>query len=331
MSGARILVVVVVLAAVVAGGVLLSADPAAPAATGDGARTFTKSEECAECHSAIYAEWKESWHGQAYTDQDVLDLSQNFQDEQCISCHAPVPVFQVGVGERVFERREHREDGVDCISCHLMPDGRVAGVRGVDAPCRPVKDERLQGAQFCAGCHNQHWTVDEFMASRWSDTHTCNDCHMPRQDRPVADGSPVREAVATHRFEGGHYPWMLKKAATVKTEVKDGRLVVRVTNSGTGHKMPSDARHRSFNLLVTVRDEAGNLLTEQQEIAEYRLYYRDQHIESTQIEPFETKVAEYVLPEGRKGVATVELVYCLKPPQKISRDWAVVTTIEQPF
>ena len=50
-----------------------------------------------------------------------------------------------------------------------------------------------------------------------------------------------------------------------------------------------------------------------------------------QSRPFETKVAEYELPVGRKGVATVEFVYCLKPPQKITRDWSVLETIEQDF
>jgi nitrate/TMAO reductase-like tetraheme cytochrome c subunit len=332
MSSIRYLVAILVLAAVIAGGYFLAAEPTPNAEAQDEGVRFTRSEQCAGCHSEIYEEWKESWHGQAYTDQDVLDLSQNFQDEQCISCHAPVPIWQVGVGERVVERREHREDGVDCISCHLMPDGRVAGVRGlVDAPCRPVVADKLPTAQFCAGCHNQHWTVDEFMASRWSETHTCNTCHMPRENRAIADNGPVREGVATHRFEGGHYLWMLRKAATVKTEVRDGRLYVRVTNSGAGHKMPTDARHRSFNLYVTIRDEEGNLLVDQEEIAEYRLYYRDQHLEPTQIAPFETKVATYDLPAGRKGVATVEFVYCLKPPQKVTKDWTVVETIQQPF
>jgi len=323
---------VVLLAAVGATAAMLAAGTEGKPAADDGPR-FTHPSQCAECHSEIAAEVNESWHGIAYKDPDVLELSKNFTDTQCISCHAPVPIYSIGPGERVFERRERRETGVDCLSCHLRPDGTVAAVRGIspDAPCRPVVEPTLSRAVFCAGCHDQHWTVSEYLDSRWSETHTCNDCHMPRVDRPIADGGPVREGVATHRFEGGHYKWMLQKAATLAAEVKDGKLVVRVTNSGTGHKMPTDARHRSFNLFVSFRDEAGNLLVEPKEIAEYRLYYRDMNKESTQIAPFETRVHEVPLPEGASGTAHIEFVYCLKPPQKITKDWTVVETMQVDF
>lgn len=289
------------------------------------------SADCAGCHSEIAREVAESWHGMAFTDPDVLQLSKNFQDTQCIPCHAPVPIYQVGPGERVLARRENRELGIDCVSCHMRPDGTVAGKRGLSAPCQPVVEPTLTTAKFCAGCHNQHWTVDEYAASRWIETHTCNDCHMPKVDRPIADGGPVRKEVATHLFEGGHYEWMLKKAATVAVEVKGRTLEVRVTNSGTGHKMPTDARHRSFNLLVTIHDAAGNLLVDQKEIAEYRLYYRDMKKESTQLAPFETRTHTYELPEGVTGKATVEFVYCLKPPQKIDKSWTVVERVERDF
>jgi nitrate/TMAO reductase-like tetraheme cytochrome c subunit len=293
------------------------------------------SADCAECHREIAREVAESWHGQAYTDPDVLQLSKNFQDTQCISCHAPRPIFERGdavVGDRVLARRENREIGIDCISCHLLPDGRVAGTRGLeDAPCRPVAKPVLKRAQFCSGCHNQHKTVDEYMASRWAETHTCNDCHMPKVDRPLAEGHPVRKGVMTHRFEGGHYLWMLKKAATLDVRVEDGKLIVSVTNSGTGHMMPSDARHRSFNLLVTVRDAKGNLLAEQVEIAEYRLYYRQMKRPSTQLAPDETRTHTYDLPEDVTGRVKVEFVYCLNPNQKLDKSWAVVETVERDF
>lgn len=304
--------------------------------TAPGAMHFTRSIQCKRCHSKIYEEWKTSWHGKAYTDPDVLMLSKDFQDPQCSSCHAPAPLYTVGFGARVFVRQENRRDGVNCITCHVRPDGRVVGVRGLKAPCDPVKDDRLLTAKgiakYCGGCHNQHWLVDEWSASKWAVKKvSCLDCHNPRVDRPIADGGPVRKGVLTHVFEGGHYLWMLRKAAVVKTEVKDGKLIVRVTNSGTGHKMPSDARHRSFNVLVTIRDDEGNLLIPQKEIAEYRLYYRDMHLPSTQIPPFETRESSILLPKGQSGVAKVEWVYCLKPPDKVDKKWTVVKTIEQKF
>jgi len=244
----------ILIALILLGGVAgVAAMVLVPAGGGDAEATAVRmtSADCIGCHSEIAAEVAASWHGQAYTDPDVLQLSKNFQDEQCISCHAPRPIFERGdetVGERVLARRENREIGIDCVSCHLLPDGRVAGTRGIEgAPCRPVAKPILKRAQFCHGCHNQHKTVDEYMASRWAETHTCNDCHMPKVDRPLADGGPVRKGVKTHVFEGGHHPWILAKAATLEVEVRDGKLVVGVTNSGTGHMMPSDRATSSRN------------------------------------------------------------------------------------
>ena len=111
----------------------------------------------------------------------------------------------------------------------------------------------------------------------------------------------------------------------------DGELRVRVTNSGAGHKIPTDSRHKSYNLLVTVRDDDGNLLADQEEIAEYRLYYRTDNIESTQIPPLASREHAYALPDDRKGTVIGELVYCLKPPQKQTKEWTPVHRLERGF
>jgi hypothetical protein len=329
MRRVQVLSALLLLGAVVAVAVLVTTPP-------DSVRSASAAEmtnaDCARCHPLIAAEAAASWHGQAYTDPEVLALTKNFQDESCVSCHAPAPIFQTGIRERVFARREGRVDGVDCVSCHLLPDGRVAGPRGLtDAPCRPVKMPELSTAGHCFGCHNQHWTVDEWAATPYFGEKTCIDCHMGRVDRPLAEGGPVRKGVATHYFEGGHFPRLLKEATTLEAEVEEGALVVRVTNSGAGHHIPTDSRHKSFNVLVTVRDEDGILLVDGEEIAEYRLYYRQDNKESTQIPALETREHRYELPEGRKGTVTVELVYCLKPPQKETGEWTPVHRVEREF
>ncbi len=303
-------------------------------AVGGQSEVFTSPEQCAKCHSEIAREVADSWHGQAFTDEDVLQLSKNFQDEQCVSCHAPTPIFQIGVGERVFARRERRHTGVDCLSCHLREDGTVAGSRGLtDAPCRPVVEKSLTRAVFCAGCHNQHWTVDEFMSWKAASgrPESCNSCHMGRVDRPIADGGPVRKNVATHRFEGGHELSMMQDGLRLEGDVSGRKLTMRVTNSGAGHKIPTDSRHKSVNLLLTVTDSDGNLLVKQEEIAEYRLYYHPQQIEPTQLLPGETRSHEYQLPADRRGTALIELVYLLKPPQKESKTWTLVHTLKVDF
>ncbi|MCU0727895.1 MAG: NapC/NirT family cytochrome c [Planctomycetes bacterium] len=324
----------VALAVVLAvGGVLLALfvlSSPKPAAPSEGL-VFTSAAQCAGCHGEIAREVAASYHGMAFTDPEALALSHNFQDEQCISCHAPAPVFRTGVDKRVLERKEGRETGVDCLSCHLLPNGGVAGLRGLSAPCRPEVEPRLGAAVFCSGCHNQHWTVDEYMASGYAETHTCNDCHMPRSDRPLVDGGPVRTGVASHLFPGGHDPGKLREALSLAVSVESGTLKVSVTNRGAGHKVPTDSRHKSVNVYVSLTDEDGNVLIDRRELAEYRLYYRTDNIESSQLLPRETREIRLDLPADRRGTARVELVYCLKPPQKETRDWTLVQEEVVPF
>ena len=74
-----------------------SAPEAAPVA-------FESSAQCRDCHAEVYREWEGSWHAKAWTDPDVRTLSNDFANTDCIDCHAPRPVFETGVGQRVLPR-----------------------------------------------------------------------------------------------------------------------------------------------------------------------------------------------------------------------------------
>jgi len=82
------------------------------------ARAFTSSRQCQECHAQTYAEWETSWHAQSWTDPEVRKLSEDFSNTDCIDCHAPRPVFETGLGNRVLPRAVRRVEGVDCLTCH---------------------------------------------------------------------------------------------------------------------------------------------------------------------------------------------------------------------
>lgn len=291
---------------------------------------FTQASDCQTCHSELYAEWEQSYHGMAWTDPMVQALSKNFRMTECIDCHAPQPIHITGVANRVAPRTHQRVDGVDCLSCHLMADGRsVAAVRdvdtsGVEGACRPVRVESMADSVSCAGCHNQHETVDELLASGRPET--CQDCHMPEVTR--ADGSQGR----SHVFPGAHDVEMHRTALDFEATLEDGELVTRTTNVGAGHHVPTDARHRSYNVWVTAWDDRGNPITQEDvEIAEYRLYYRQDFKESTQIAHMQTREARWPVPEGRKGRLRVRLVYALNPEQLAAKKVYMVHERELDF
>jgi hypothetical protein len=238
----------------------------APAATMPAsAAAMTTAESCRECHPEVFEEWRASQHAIAFTNPLVRreDMADGFRKKDCIPCHAPRPVFEHGLGKaaRVLARDVNRVDGVDCLSCHRVADGVAAARHGLSAPCAPVHRAELVSTDLCAPCHNQHMTVDEWERSPAAVRgDNCNHCHMPPVERPARDGLPARIG-RSHRTLGGNDPALLKAAATLGWRIDDGdggrRLVVTITNTGCAHNLPTDARHRAVDLVVTLQDAAG--------------------------------------------------------------------------
>lgn len=210
------------------------------------ARAFESSRQCAECHAEVYAEWETSWHAQSWIDPEVRAQSNDFQNADCIDCHAPRPILETGLGNRVLPRSTRRVEGVDCIACHQRPDGRMAGTVDNDAvACRPVASRELLDPQYCAGCHDQHGTVQQWRASRFAvpgpDFKNCIDCHMPWRD-----GDPSRGR--SHVMHGGHDPALLRAAVELRGTRTDGGWTIEVENVGAGHNYPTDERSRASDL-----------------------------------------------------------------------------------
>lgn len=359
MKAGRVLLVVALLAA---GGFIAWAalqpapavlPPQAPGApTGPGPATapgaeplFTDPVQCRACHPEAYEEWSTSMHAKAWTDPEVRGLSDDFRSTECLSCHVPQPIHNTPVGGRVFERSSRYETGVDCLSCHLMPDGGVAAVRDVPgAPCKPRKVDTLLETVSCKGCHNQHYLADEWLTLYNTPDPTkgailkegkperCVDCHMaPAARKPGPDGA-VRRGF-DHVFRGGHYDEVLKAGLTLEAAVEGKSVVSKVASVGVGHKAPGDSRHRSFNVWVTITTESGVKVKDRYEApeAEYRMYYRSPPRENTNLRPGEVGISKTDLPDGLKGKVLVELVYCMTPVKKERREGRVVHAVEVPF
>lgn len=313
--------------------------PAAPTAE----QAFSDPVQCKACHAEAWEEWSASMHSKAWTDPEVRALSDNFRSTECLSCHVPQPIHSAPVGGRVFERSSRFESGVNCLTCHLLPDGAVAAIRDIPgAPCRPRKVDTLRQAVSCKGCHNQHYLVDE-----WETLYSkpdaakgallmeggpgaCVDCHMaPAARRAGPDGKERKGH--DHVFKGGHYEEVLRRGIRLQARLEDGSVVAEVENSGTGHRAPADSRHRSFNVWVTITTESGVKVQDRAEIAEYRMYYRSPPRENTNLRPGEKGVSKLPLPKGLKGKVLVELVYAMNPVKKEQREAKKVHSVELEF
>src|SRR5687767_7948906 len=74
-----------------------TADASAAATSNAHGRLFTHSAECAECHQEIYDEWQRDQHASAWTEEKFSRFTANFTRIECLNCHAPEPMLQVGM------------------------------------------------------------------------------------------------------------------------------------------------------------------------------------------------------------------------------------------
>lgn len=211
--------------------------------------------ECERCHVAIAAEWRDSYHKKAYSDEAFQRALAREPLAFCRRCHAPEAAPQRDATGWA------RDSGVACVTCHLIGDSIRTGTTGrtsEEPPPHPVhRDPRLSADAACARCHEFQFpdaharrrpelmqaTLREHRASSEAAT-ACIDCHMPRQP----DGH------RSHRFLGGHDAETVRGALGVKARREPGEAVLTLVPRKVGHAFPTGDL---FRRLVVEVEQAG--------------------------------------------------------------------------
>ena len=287
---------------------------------------------CAACHPAVVEEWRASMHALAFTDPQVRHPAQSddFRKTECLPCHASAPVFGHGIepGSRVLARSARRHDGIDCSSCHGLPEGGVAASRaGLGGACRPTFRRELSSQALCAPCHDQHNTHQEWIASPAAAAgDSCLDCHMPRARREGAEVGAPRSGRSHRMFGGRDREFALQGLRLQATLADDGSLLrVELHNRFAAHNLPTDSRNRALDLVVTLFDDRGAELPPIDGLGDrhpggetgtarlrFRNPYRSSGKSSTQIPAAETARLDVPLGPAAKR-ALIELFYKLEP------------------
>jgi len=101
-------------------------------------------------------------------------------------------------------------------------------------------------------------------------------------------------------------------------------MAIRIVNSGCGHNLPTDSRHRALDLVVTFYKKGGlafpaldGARESGQEPGSYRLRFRDPYRsetdkKNTQIPAGEARVLEAPIPDEAHRV-TIQILYKLTP------------------
>ena len=308
-------------------------DGAIDAGPATGAGVAASPNACAACHPAVVDEWRASMHAVAFTDPQVRAPGQadDFRKSECLPCHAAAPVFAAGIeaGSRVLARGPRRHDGVDCLSCHGLPEGGVAAARaGLDAACRPAFRQELSSQSLCAPCHDQHDTHQEWKASPAAAAgKSCIDCHMPRVLRDGEGEAGAPRSGRLHAVLGGRDREFALAGLRLSASPSDdgATLQVALENTFAGHNLPTDSRNRALDLVVTLLDERGAELPPIEGLGDrfpggetgtarlrFRNPYRSSGDPSTQIHAGQSARLDVPLADGVRH-ALVELFYKLEP------------------
>ncbi|HEY6873924.1 MAG TPA: hypothetical protein VI298_14460 [Geobacteraceae bacterium] len=206
------------------------------------------------------------------------------EGKSCNVCHYPEPfaIPDINTPEMVKPKARPKEKeavGITCASCHLTPEGKIRGPYEVKAPHETVVDPAIQTAAMCAYCHSMGKRVvgkqtqtflewrEDFNKPGLGKQH-CQDCHMPRTMRKVAEDSDNPErAVARHLWTGGRSRQRLASALSMAISQPDeGKpgLAFHVINIGAGHSVPTGSNRRAIYLNVEILDKNGKMLAKKE-------------------------------------------------------------------
>ncbi len=199
------------------------------------------------------------------------------EGKSCNVCHFPEPLAipDINTPEMIKPKarpKGQEAGGLTCASCHLTPEGKIRGPYEVKAPHETVADPAIQTSAMCAYCHSMGKRVigkqtqtflewrDDFNKPGLGRQH-CQDCHMPRTMRKVAEDfdNPER-AVARHLWTGGRSQQRLASALSLTVSQPDAGkadLAFHVINIGAGHSVPTGSNRRAIYLNVEVATRKG--------------------------------------------------------------------------
>lgn len=198
----------------------------------------------------------------------------------CNVCHFPeafnLPDMNVS---DVFKPKPRTKDaemiGLTCASCHLTPDGKIRGPYNLRAPHENSPDASMKTSVMCAYCHSlgkrlagkQTQTFLEWREDFWKQglgSQNCQDCHMPRTNRKLAEEYNVPDrVVARHLWTGGRSLQRLQNAlnlVAVQPDKGSPKFEFHVINIGAGHSVPTGSNRRAVYLRVEALNSDGKVV-----------------------------------------------------------------------
>ncbi|KAF0217750.1 MAG: cytochrome [Geobacteraceae bacterium] len=199
------------------------------------------------------------------------------EGRSCNVCHFPeafaIPDMEISEVFTPKPRPKGEETGgLTCASCHLTPEGKIRGPYNLRAPHDNFPDAQIKTSLMCAYCHSlgkrvagkQTQTFLEWRDDFWKQglgSQNCQDCHMPRTLRKLAEDYNVPERVAArHLWTGGRSLQRLQNALSqviIQPAAGKSDFEIHLINIGAGHSVPTGSNRRAVYLEVQAKDQKG--------------------------------------------------------------------------
>ena len=247
-----------------------------------------RQQVCRNCHTPLDRQQpqrvlgfrdKEKWDPILAPNPD-FDPRLQHEGVTCAACHLREGRIQgvLGLETAPHPVRRLADPNQVCVRCHVVggerwdtfyrfpPCGTVAEIQATPgALAKEDIDMALQGKgpADAPAPAPAAGTSGEIRVSNTKQL-GCVQCHMPRVERPLVPGGPVR-ASRRHLWRGGHDPEMVRKALTVKLEDRPGRggggrLVLTLTNTGAAHYLPTGTPDRHLTAELKLLDPDGRVI-----------------------------------------------------------------------
>lgn len=277
-------------------------------------------EDCGICHNEQLSQWQTSRHAESMREGILGQMGDPWLSPEsiinCQSCHAPLyeqqPFIYAGgqvLGNLLYSKKLQLK-GVTCAACHVRkhvrygpPPRKKEALEEAGSPphngFKQIND--FNRSEFCKGCHQFTPDQRKLNGKLFEDTYEqwksspyakkeiqCAGCHMP--DRK-------------HTFRGIHSERMVKNGMTIKYSRKADSASLFITNSNTGHKMPTYVTPK-IAVIGRVINEDGVTIegTEEERSIQWmvNLSLTKEYFD-TRLDPGETFKAAFDFPQKHKG------------------------------
>lgn len=231
------------------------------------------------------------------------------------------------------------------MSCHWGEEGAIRGPYGDTSAPHPVQhDPGLRDSQVCLGCHQAVARVEDTLVcsfntgQEWEESgseQSCQSCHMPKVERPLLPGGPVRE-VRQHLFLGSGIPKDqlepheaayyaqfkpgVEVSLALPEQAASGSLVqgtLTLHNLRADHYVPSGDPERYLLAQVQVRDAQGVLLSQSTARMGQRWVWwpKAERLADNRIAPDERRELplSFAMPQGAAQVSVLVEHYRISP------------------